>query len=78
LRTEGYLTAGNYQDADLVIVNTCGFIDSAVEESLDAIGERDRGGAQRGVEILPAYEVGAAAAADGNDSRHGSTRAQAR
>jgi len=39
LRTEGYLTAGNYQDADLVIVNTCGFIDSAVEESLDAIGE---------------------------------------
>ncbi|MSQ50536.1 MAG: 30S ribosomal protein S12 methylthiotransferase RimO [Betaproteobacteria bacterium] len=39
LRTEGYLTAGNYQDAQLVIVNTCGFIDSAVAESLDAIGE---------------------------------------
>ncbi len=39
LRTEGYLTAGNYRDAELVIVNTCGFIDSAVEESLDAIGE---------------------------------------
>ncbi|MFM9970441.1 MAG: 30S ribosomal protein S12 methylthiotransferase RimO [Burkholderiales bacterium] len=39
LRTEGYLTAGNYKDANLVIVNTCGFIDSAVEESLDAIGE---------------------------------------
>ncbi|MFM9971332.1 MAG: 30S ribosomal protein S12 methylthiotransferase RimO, partial [Burkholderiales bacterium] len=39
LRSEGYLTAGNYKDANLVIVNTCGFIDSAVEESLDAIGE---------------------------------------
>ena len=39
LRTEGYLTAASYRDADLVIVNTCGFIDSAVEESLDAIGE---------------------------------------
>ena len=39
LRAEGYLTAGNYRDAELVIVNTCGFIDSAVEESLDAIGE---------------------------------------
>jgi len=39
LRAEGYLIAASYQDADLVIVNTCGFIDSAVEESLDAIGE---------------------------------------
>ena len=39
LRAEGYLTVGSYADADLVIVNTCGFIDSAVEESLDAIGE---------------------------------------
>src|SRR4030067_1486313 len=39
LRAEGYLISGSYQDADLVIVNTCGFIDSAVEESLDAIGE---------------------------------------
>ena len=39
LRAEGYLIAPNYQDADLVIVNTCGFIDAAVEESLDAIGE---------------------------------------
>jgi ribosomal protein S12 methylthiotransferase len=29
----------SYDDADLVVVNTCGFIDSAVEESLDAIGE---------------------------------------
>ncbi len=39
LRAEGYLISGSYRDSDLVIVNTCGFIDSAVEESLDAIGE---------------------------------------
>ena len=39
LRAEGYGIVGSYQDADLVVVNTCGFIDSAVEESLDAIGE---------------------------------------
>ena len=39
LRAEGYATSATYEDADLVVVNTCGFIDSAVEESLDAIGE---------------------------------------
>lgn len=39
LRAEGYEISTSYQDADLVVVNTCGFIDSAVEESLDAIGE---------------------------------------
>ncbi len=39
LRAEGYLITPTYDDADLVIVNTCGFIDAAVEESLDAIGE---------------------------------------
>lgn len=39
LRVEGYNIVPNYDDADLVVVNTCGFIDSAVEESLDAIGE---------------------------------------
>ena len=39
LRAEGYDIAPNYAGADLVVVNTCGFIDSAVEESLDAIGE---------------------------------------
>ena len=39
LRAEGYATSPTYEGADLVIVNTCGFIDSAVEESLDAIGE---------------------------------------
>ena len=39
LRAEGYLISPSYEDADLVVVNTCGFIDAAVEESLDAIGE---------------------------------------
>ncbi|NCS65423.1 MAG: 30S ribosomal protein S12 methylthiotransferase RimO [Hydrogenophilales bacterium CG03_land_8_20_14_0_80_62_28] len=39
LRAEGYLIVPSYDDADLVVVNTCGFIDSAVAESLDAIGE---------------------------------------
>ncbi|MEY3746654.1 MAG: MiaB-like tRNA modifying enzyme YliG [Pseudomonadota bacterium] len=39
LRAEGYEISGSYEGSDLVVVNTCGFIDSAVEESLDAIGE---------------------------------------
>lgn len=39
LRTEGYDIVNTYDNADMVIVNTCGFIDSAVQESLDAIGE---------------------------------------
>jgi ribosomal protein S12 methylthiotransferase len=39
LRAEGYEITGSYEDAELVVVNTCGFIDSAVDESLDAIGE---------------------------------------
>ncbi|MGM9491311.1 30S ribosomal protein S12 methylthiotransferase RimO [Ideonella sp. YS5] len=39
LSAEGYQTAKTYQGADLVIVNTCGFIDDAVKESLDTIGE---------------------------------------
>ncbi|EIU9440013.1 30S ribosomal protein S12 methylthiotransferase RimO [Escherichia coli] len=39
LRTEGYDVVPSYDDADMVIVNTCGFIDSAVQESLEAIGE---------------------------------------
>ncbi|MBK7353252.1 MAG: 30S ribosomal protein S12 methylthiotransferase RimO [Nitrosomonas sp.] len=39
LRAEGYLISPSYQDSDLVVVNTCGFIDSAIEESLDTIGE---------------------------------------
>ena len=39
LRAEGYEVAPSYAAADLVIVNTCGFIDAAVDESLEAIGE---------------------------------------
>ncbi|MDF1780459.1 MAG: 30S ribosomal protein S12 methylthiotransferase RimO [Alcanivoracaceae bacterium] len=39
LRTEGYEVVPTYQDADVVVVNTCGFIDSAKAESLEAIGE---------------------------------------
>ena len=39
LRAEGYAISPDYAGADLVVVNTCGFIDAAVEESLDAIGE---------------------------------------
>ena len=39
LRAEGYVISPNYEDSDLVVVNTCGFIDTAVAESLEAIGE---------------------------------------
>ncbi len=39
LRTEGYDVVPSYDDAEVVVVNTCGFIDSAVQESLEAIGE---------------------------------------
>src|SRR5258708_12721229 len=39
LRAEGYAISPSYNGADLVVVNTCGFIESAVRESLDAIGE---------------------------------------
>ena len=39
LRAEGYEIAPSYDGADLVVVNTCGFIDDAVHESLDSIGE---------------------------------------
>jgi len=39
LRAEGYAISHSYEAAELVVVNTCGFIDAAVEESLDAIGE---------------------------------------
>jgi ribosomal protein S12 methylthiotransferase len=45
LRAEGYEVSPTYEGADLVVVNTCGFIDSAVDESLEAIGEAlDRNG----------------------------------
>ncbi len=39
LKTEGYEISATYDNADVVVINTCGFIDSAVEESLEAIGE---------------------------------------
>lgn len=39
LRAEGYLISSSYKDADIVVVNTCGFIDAAVEESIEAISE---------------------------------------
>jgi len=39
LRMEGYEVVSTYQDADVVVVNTCGFIDSAKAESLEVIGE---------------------------------------
>lgn len=39
LRTEGYEISSSYDDAELVVINTCGFIDSAIEESLSTIGE---------------------------------------
>jgi ribosomal protein S12 methylthiotransferase len=39
MRAEGYIISSSYKEADLVVVNTCGFIDSAVAESLEAIGE---------------------------------------
>ena len=42
LKTEGYEIVADYDGADVVVINTCGFIDSAVEESLDAIGEAIR------------------------------------
>ncbi|MEO8011203.1 MAG: 30S ribosomal protein S12 methylthiotransferase RimO [Dokdonella sp.] len=39
LRVEGYAIVPRYEEADVVVVNTCGFIEAAIEESLDAIGE---------------------------------------
>ena len=42
LRSQGYQIAGDYEGADVVVVNTCGFLDSAKQESLDAIGEAMR------------------------------------
>ena len=39
LRIDGYEIVPQYDDADIVVVNTCGFIDAAKQESLDAIGE---------------------------------------
>jgi len=63
LSAEGYETAKDYSGADLVVVNTCGFIDSAVEESLAAIGEAL---AENGKVIVTGC-LGARKNADGTD-----------
>ena len=63
LSAEGYETAKDYAGADLVVVNTCGFIDSAVEESLAAIGEAL---AENGKVIVTGC-LGARKNADGSD-----------
>ena len=63
LSAQGYETAKEYAGADLVIVNTCGFIDSAVEESLSAIGEAL---AENGKVIVTGC-LGAKKNADGSD-----------
>jgi ribosomal protein S12 methylthiotransferase len=63
LSAEGYQTAKDYSGADLVVVNTCGFIDSAVEESLSAIGEAL---AENGKVIVTGC-LGARKNADGSD-----------
>ncbi len=53
MRAEGYEITPSYQEADLVVVNTCGFIDSAVAESLEAIGEAIAGERQGHRHRLP-------------------------
>lgn len=63
LRAEGYETAATYDDADLVIINTCGFIDAAVEESLETISEAL---AENGKVIVTGC-LGAKKDADGED-----------
>ncbi len=63
LSAEGYSTSKSYAGADLVIVNTCGFIDAAVQESLDAIGEAL---AENGKVIVTGC-LGAKAADDGSN-----------
>ena len=51
LRAEGYVMSPGYADADVVLVNTCGFLDSAKAESLAAIGEAMADGHFEGLEI---------------------------
>ncbi len=63
MRAEGYDTSNSYAGADLVIVNTCGFIDDAVKESLDTIGEAL---AENGKVIVTGC-LGAKAADDGGN-----------
>lgn len=63
LRAEGYEIAPDYEGADLVVVNTCGFIDDAVQESLDAIGEA----LQENGKVIVTGCLGAKASGSGNN-----------
>ncbi len=63
LRAEGYETAQTYQDAGLVIVNTCGFIDAAEAESLEAIAEA----LEENGKVIVTGCLGAKKDSDGND-----------
>jgi ribosomal protein S12 methylthiotransferase len=63
LSAEGYRTARSFQGADLVIVNTCGFIDDAVKESLDTIGEALSANGR----VIVTGCLGAKAGADGSN-----------
>jgi ribosomal protein S12 methylthiotransferase len=63
LAAEGYQTSKSYAGADLVIVNTCGFIDAAVQESLDAIGEA----LSENGKVIVTGCLGAKAASDGGN-----------
>ena len=63
LRTEGYLVVPEYNNADVVVVNTCGFIDDAVQESLDTIGEALSANAK----VIVTGCLGARSNTDGNN-----------
>src|SRR5688572_11707418 len=63
LSAEGYQTSKTFEGADLVIVNTCGFIDDAVKESLDTIGEALAGNGR----VIVTGCLGARAGADGGN-----------
>src|SRR4051812_50063266 len=67
LRAEGYDTSKTFAGADLVIVNTCGFIDDAVKESLDTIGEAL---AENGKVIVTGCRGEKPGACGGNRHRH--------
>ena len=70
LRAEGYEIAPDYEGADLVVVNTCGFIDDAVQESLDAIGEA----LQENGKVIVTGCLGAKASGSGNNLSKNFTR----
>src|SRR3546814_12895907 len=65
LRSDGYDLSASYEDADVVLVNTCGFLDHAQEESLEAIGEEM---AENGRVIVPG---GMGKAANSGEHREG-------